>query len=61
MSFNTAKHLAHNIRARATEQGDTDTAEMAQVLQEIVEGLDREMRDIKHALQNLEYQVRNLR
>lgn len=61
MSFHNAKHLAHNIRARATEQGDTATAEMAQVLQEIVEGLDREMHDIKHVLQDIQHQVRNLR
>ncbi|MEJ5028801.1 hypothetical protein [Comamonas sp. MYb69] len=61
MSFINAKHLAHNIRARAHERGDQETAEMIKVLEEIVEGLDSEMRDIKRTLQNLEYQIRNLR
>lgn len=61
MSFSRAKHLAHSIQVRAHENDDKETAELAKVLEEIVEGLDSEMRDIKYALQNLEYQVRNLR
>lgn len=61
MSFSNATQLVHNIRARAHERGDHEIAELAKVLEEIVEGLDSEMRDIKHALQNLESQVRNLR
>lgn len=61
MSFSHAKHLAHNIQARANERGDEETAEMAQLLKEIAEGLESEMRDINRTLQNLEYQIRNMR
>lgn len=61
MSLERAKHLAHNMRAKATERGDSELAEMAQLLHEIADGLDREMRDIKHVLQDVQHQVRNLR
>lgn len=61
MSLDRAKNLAHNMRAKATELGDTELAEMAQLFHEVADGLDREMRDIKHLLQDIQHQVRNLR
>lgn len=61
MSLDRARHLAHNLRAHATERGDTELADMAQVLHEIADGLEREMHDIKYVLQDIQHQVRNLR
>lgn len=60
MSLDRARHLAHNLSARATEKGDTELAEMAKILNELADGLEREMRDINRALQEIQYQVRNL-
>lgn len=60
MSLSTAKHLAHNMRARATERGDQEAAELAQVLHEIAEGLENEHRDIKRTLDEIRDKVRNL-
>lgn len=61
MSLSNAKHLAHNMRARANERGDTEAADLAQVLHEIADSLESEVRDIKHVLQDIQNQVRNLR
>lgn len=61
MSLGTARQLAHNMRAAAEQQGDTQRAEMAKVLQELAEGLEREMQDIKQSLRQLQYQTQNLR
>ena len=61
MSLHNAKHLAHNMRTRATERGDTEAADLAHVLYEIADSLERETHDIKHVLQDIQNQVRNLR
>ncbi|MDH4417683.1 MAG: hypothetical protein QE485_10695 [Acidovorax sp.] len=61
MSLERARQLAHNMRARATENGDKEAAELAQLLHEVANGLEREIRDIKHVLQDIQHQVRNLR
>lgn len=61
MSLSTARQLAHNMRATAEQQGDMQRAEMAKVLQELAEGLERELQDIKQSLRQLQYQTQNLR
>ncbi len=59
MSLSNARHKAHNLRARAVERGDTEAAELAALLHELAEGLEREMRDIKNVLQDIQHQVRS--
>lgn len=60
MSLSQAMHLAHNMRARATERGDSETAELAQLLHEIARGLEDEQRDIKRLLQDIQHRLQNL-
>lgn len=60
MSLSQAKHLAHNMRAKAEERGDKEASDLAQVLYQIAEGLEHEHRDIKNLLQQVQHQVRNL-
>ncbi len=60
MSLDRARHLAHNLRARAIESGDKEVADMAHVLHEIADGLEREMRDIKNVLRDVQNRVQNL-
>lgn len=60
MSLDRARQLAHNMRARATERGDEEGAEMAQLLHEVADGMEREIRDIKHVLRDIQDKVRNL-
>ena len=50
MSLDRARQLAHNMRARATERGDEEGAEMAQLLHEVADGMEREIRDINKRL-----------
>lgn len=57
MSLDRARHLAHNLRARAIESGDKEVADMAHVLHEIADGLEREMRDIKNVLRDVQNRV----
>ena len=61
MSLSNAKHLAHNMRARANERGDKEAADLAYLLHEIAEGLEREQNDIKNTLRQIQDQVQNLR
>lgn len=61
MSLSRAAHLAHNLVAQSVEDRDTKTEALATILKELARGLEEETRDIKRSLQNLEYQVRNLR
>jgi len=60
MSLDNARRLAHNMRATAEQQGDTQRAELAQYLQELASGLDSELRDIRSALQDIRHKVQNL-
>ncbi len=60
MSLSNARHKAHNLRARAVERGDTEAAELAALLHELAEGLEREMHDIKRVLRDIQDHVRNL-
>ena len=61
MSLDNARRLAHNMRATADQQGDAHRAELAQFFHELTDGLERELRDIKQSLQQLQDQTRNLR
>jgi len=60
MSLSSARHKAHNLRARAVERGDTEAAEIAALLHDLAEGLEREMHDIKNVLREIQDRVRNL-
>lgn len=60
MSLDRARQLAHNMRARAIERGDEEGAEMAQLLHEVADGMEREIRDIKNVLRDIQDKVRNL-
>ena len=60
MSLSNARHKAHNLRARAVERGDTEAAELAALLHDLAEGMEREMRDINHVLREIQDRVRNL-
>ena len=46
--------------ARATERGDSETVELAQLLHEIARGLEDEQRDIKRLLQDIQHRLQNL-
>lgn len=60
MSLSNARHKAHNLRAKAVERGDTEAAELAALLHDLAEGMEREMRDINHVLREIQDRVRNL-
>lgn len=61
MSFSTFKQRAHNLEAEASQSGDERTAAMARVLHALANDLEKEMRDIRHQLQQMHQDIRNLR
>ena len=60
MSLSNARQKAHNLRTRAEERGDSEAAEIAALLHDLAEGLEREMHDIKNVLREIQDRVRNL-
>ncbi|RZL89101.1 MAG: hypothetical protein EOP82_20835 [Variovorax sp.] len=53
----SARRAAHAASAR---QGDRDKAAVFELLSQLAEALDSEVRDIKYSLRTIEDQVRNL-
>jgi len=53
----SARRAAH----ASAQQGDRDKAAVFELLSQLAEALDSEVRDIKYSLRTIEDQVRNLR
>lgn len=61
MSLNRAAQLAHNMRANAEQAGDPERMELAMFLRELADGLERDLRDIKQSLREIQDRTQNLR